>query len=101
MIWLAIIGSVAGVGLGLKFRVYILFPATVFALVAAAGVGLMRGHGPGRIALEVLVIWIALQIGYLVGAVLAAMLFRSRVGLWRPYAHWWPWGRLSSPGTLG
>ena len=98
MIWFGLLCSLAGAVLGLLFTAYVLIPATVLSLTAVVGLGLVNGLGPWQIVLYAVVIWIALQIGYLAGSAIALASSRTRAEIWRPRAHWWPWVRFSLPG---
>jgi hypothetical protein len=99
MIWLGLLCLLAGAVLGLLFRAYVLIPITVLSLTAVMGLGFVNGLGGWRIALDALLVWIALQIGYLVGSAFAFTSSRTRVEIWRPRAQWWPWVRSSWPGS--
>ena len=96
MVWTTL--WLAGAVLGLLFTAYVLIPATVLSLTAVVGLGLVNGLGPWQIVLYAVVIWIALQIGYLAGSAIALASSRTRAEIWRPRAHWWPWVRFSLPG---
>jgi hypothetical protein len=72
MILLAIVSILIGALLGLRFRVFILVPAITFALVLVIGVGVARESGIWWIALEMVVVATALQLGYLGGSAFAA-----------------------------
>jgi len=68
-----IIGAISGMLLGLRFKVFILVPATLLAttvIIAAATAG---GHGPVAIALMVLGGAASLQVGYVGGILLYVM----------------------------
>jgi hypothetical protein len=60
-----IIGSIVGILLGLRFKVFVLVPA----ILIAAGAIVMAGHGLKLIVLTVLATAAVLQIGYVVGCV--------------------------------
>jgi len=63
-----IIGTVLGILLGLRFKVFVLVPAT---LVVACAI-IATGHGPQAIALTVLATAVLLQVSYIVGCVVRA-----------------------------
>ena len=63
-----IIGTIVGVSLGLRFKVFVLVPAT---LVVACAI-IATGHGLQAIALTVLATAVLLQVGYIVGCVVRA-----------------------------
>ena len=65
MILLLIIGTLAGVLLGLRFKVLVLVP---FILILACAI-IARGGGLEAIALAILATAVLVQIGYLVGLV--------------------------------
>jgi len=54
--------------LGLRYKIFILLPAATFMLVFVIGVGVARGAGIWRIALDMMVAMTALQLGYAGGA---------------------------------
>lgn len=64
----ALIALLAGMSLGLRFKVLILLPAIAFGLPLAFGIGVARTEAlwPGLVMAAVAVT--SLQIGYLVGA---------------------------------
>ena len=68
---LAIIGVFVGIALGLRFKVLVLVPAIASAIIFVAIAGLARGDGFGSIFLAMVIVGVALQLGYLVGIVLA------------------------------
>ena len=68
---LAIIAVVVGIALGLRFKVLILVPAIGIAEIFALIVGLARGESFGSIVLAMAVVWLAVQLGYLIGIFLA------------------------------
>lgn len=57
--------------LGLRFKVLVLVPAIALATILALIIGLARGDGFGSIVLAMVIVGIALQLGYFVGIVLA------------------------------
>jgi hypothetical protein len=63
-------GAVAGILLGLRFKVLVLVPAFLVATVVIIANG--SGHTLGSIALTVLGTVVSLQIGYIIGSVLRA-----------------------------
>ena len=68
----AIVSILVGTLLGLRFRVFILVPTITFALVFVIGVGVAREAGIWWIALEMVLVATALQLGYLGGSAFAA-----------------------------
>jgi hypothetical protein len=69
---ITVVAILGGAVLGLRYKVLILAPAITFALVFVAGVGLAREAGIWWIALDMVVVTTALQLGYLGGSALAA-----------------------------
>jgi hypothetical protein len=77
MMLFLIIGALAGVLLGLRFKVFVLIP---FMLIIACAV-VARGNGWKAIALTILATAVLVQIGYLLGGagrVLVARYLRRR-----------------------
>lgn len=68
---LAIVGVLVGITLGLRFKVFVLVPAIGFAEIFTLMVGLARGERFGSIALAMVIVGAAIQLGYLVGIFLA------------------------------
>jgi hypothetical protein len=68
---LAIISVLVGIALGLRFKVLVLVPAITLTTLFALVVGLVRGEGFGAIVLAMVIVGTAIQLGYLVGIVLA------------------------------
>ena len=70
MVIFLIIGALAGISLGLlRFKVFVLVPATLFATVVI----MVSGQGLRVVVLTVLGTVVSLQIGYIVGSVLRVM----------------------------
>ena len=97
MIWLGLLCLLAGAVLGVLFTAYVLIPATLLSLTAVVGLGFVNGVGPWQIVLYAVVIWIALQIGYVVGRAIALAFDRPRAEMGAPRTQWWPWVRFSWP----
>jgi hypothetical protein len=68
MVSLAILGTICGALLGLRFRVLALLPAIAVSAVVILGGGLAVGVGRWLIVLGLVVASITLQIGFLGGA---------------------------------
>ena len=68
MLTLTVVAMLSGAVLGLRYKVLILAPAITFALVFVTGVGLAREAGIWWIALDMVVVTTALQLGYLGGS---------------------------------
>jgi hypothetical protein len=71
---LAVISVVAGVVLGLRYKVLILVPAVMFAMMFAVIVGIARADGVLSVALMTVALGVAVQIGYLAGIFLRALI---------------------------
>jgi hypothetical protein len=71
---LAIIGIVAGAVLGLRFNVLALVPGIMFAMLAYVIVGVARADGVWSIILMAALLGVAIQVGYLAGAALHAVI---------------------------
>jgi hypothetical protein len=65
MIGFLIIAAIAGILLGLRFKVFVLVPAVLIA----AGVVIIIGQGLKMVALTMLAITALLQIGYFFGCI--------------------------------
>jgi hypothetical protein len=65
-----IISAIAGIFLGLYFKLLALVPAMSLATVVVAANGFANGLGVGMIALIVIGAGASLQIGYVVGCIL-------------------------------
>jgi hypothetical protein len=76
---LLIFGVVIGIVLGLRFNVFVLFPAFGLALLSTAAVGIGRGERLGSVVLTVVFVGSALQIGYQVGFLARAVWASHRV----------------------
>jgi hypothetical protein len=68
MLSLAILGMICGALLGLRFKVLALLPAVVVSAILVLGVGLAVGADGWGIVIELAVVAIALQFGFLGGA---------------------------------
>jgi hypothetical protein len=64
----------AGVALGLRFKVMILVPALISTALFGTIVGLTRGDEFWSIAIAMILLGTAIQVGYLAG-----MLFRAKI----------------------
>ena len=79
MLTLTIVTILVGAVLGLRYKVFILLPAVTFVLVFVIGVGVARGAGIWRIALDMMVATTALQLGYAGGSAFAAARKRRKL----------------------
>jgi hypothetical protein len=73
---LAIVSVLVGGALGLRYKVLILVPAFALATIIALIFGFARSDGFGSIILAMVVLWIAVQVGYLVGIAIRAAVQR-------------------------
>ena len=74
MVWLVGISLLAGILLALlRFKVLILVPTLFSGMAGLVGAGIVLGHGIGAIVVAIIVCGIALQVGYLGGAVAAGL----------------------------
>jgi hypothetical protein len=69
---LAMISVLAGAVLGLRYKVLILVPAVMFAMIFTLIVGVAHADGLWSIVLMMTAVGIAVQIGYVAGIVLRA-----------------------------
>jgi hypothetical protein len=77
---------VVGATLGLCFKVPILLPAIGLAAVGTAGVGSAHGGGIGTVMLTIAFVAAVLQIGYLFGLVIRAVIASLGVHARKPVA---------------
>lgn len=69
---LAVIGLFAGAALGLRYKVFVLVPAVMLAMIFAAMAGIAHGDHLGSIILATAILGATVQIGYLTGIVMHA-----------------------------
>jgi len=74
---IVIIHFLAGVALGLRFKVLILVPAVTLTMLFAAIVGVARGDMFWSIAIAMILLVTSIQVGYLVGILIRAKIERS------------------------
>jgi hypothetical protein len=67
MTTLLISGTLLGAVLGLRFKVFVLFPAILIGAVILAAIELLRGDSVSAIALAIMAWALSLQFGYLAG----------------------------------
>jgi len=65
MIYFLTIGTIVGILLGLRFKVFVLVPATLIIACTIA----VTGHGPKATAVTMLATTALLQMGYLMGCI--------------------------------
>jgi hypothetical protein len=70
---LAIISAVAGAVLGLRYNVLVLVPAILFAMFFAVIAGILRADGFWSIVLMTVLLSVAVQLGYLAGVAIYAV----------------------------
>ena len=88
MFALAIVGSLVGAVLGLRFRIIILWPVIAIGLIAITGLDVARGTPLAALALEAAIATTAIQVGYLCGAALRLVLAANRIAAHRdPASH--------------
>jgi hypothetical protein len=74
---LAVISAIAGAVLGLRFKVLILVPAVMFAVMFAAVVGIARTDSVLSVVLLMAAVGTAVQLGYLAGIAVRAVIERA------------------------
>jgi hypothetical protein len=80
---LAIISMLAGIALGLRYKVFVLVPAVTFAVIFAAIGGIAHGDRLWSILLAMAILGTAVQFGYVAGIMIRASvgsIFTSIVG---------------------
>jgi HAMP domain-containing protein len=77
------IGAVIGAALGLRWNVFILIPTIILAAICTAVIQVARGDPAGSVALVIVLVFVATQIGYLVGSIarMAVEVLRRDVAL--------------------
>ena len=76
---LILIGGIVGVVLGLRCKVFVVFPVTCIALAVVVLEAGAQGHGLWRMALMMVGTVTCLQLGYVLGSAIALMTGISRV----------------------
>jgi hypothetical protein len=69
---LAIVSVLAGIALGLRYKVVILVPAVALAMTLAAAVAIERGDHLWSIILAIVIPGTGVQLGYLAGIAICA-----------------------------
>ena len=69
---LAIISMLAGIALGLRYKVFVLVPAVTFAVIFAAIGGIAHGDRLWSILLAMAILGTAVQFGYVAGIMIRA-----------------------------
>jgi hypothetical protein len=75
---LAVIGIAVGIVLGLRYKILILVPAVLFAMTVAVVIGVARADSVWSIVLMTSAVVTAVQLGYLAGAVIHAVIIAIR-----------------------
>ena len=75
---IVIIHVLAGAALGLRFKVMILVPALTLTMLFAAIVGVTRGDQFWSIAVAMILLGAAIQVGYLAGILIRAKIASVR-----------------------
>src|SRR5216684_9146850 len=75
---IVIILVLAGAALGLRFKVMILVPALILTMLFAAIVGVTRGDQFWSIAVAMILLGTAIQVGYLAGILVRAKIASVR-----------------------
>ncbi len=77
MIVFLIVSAIAGMMIGLRFKVFVLGPATLLAMAAATVTGIGSSHDAKTIAFTVFGTMASLQIGYFAGRILWPWFLRT------------------------
>ena len=75
---LAILGSLAGIVLAVRFNVIILLPAILLGWMVALVNGVVTASSGASIALQMALVAVVLQLGYMAGIVLKWAMLASR-----------------------
>jgi hypothetical protein len=78
MMVLMLIGVIVGAVLGLRFKVLVLAPVICIALVIVAVDGVARGDELWRLAVSMIGIGTAVQVGYVLGIVIQLLMDSAR-----------------------
>jgi len=84
---LAIISALAGIALGLRYKVMVLIPAMIFAMMFAITVGIARADHFWSMILAMVIVGTAVQLGYLAGIAIRAAfesIFSAVIKSWKP-----------------
>ena len=95
MMVLMLIGVIVGAVLGLRFKVLVLAPVICIALVIVAVDGVARGDGLWRLAVSMIGIATAVQVGYILGIVIQLLMDSA------PSSHHSTVSLPTSPGISG
>jgi hypothetical protein len=90
MLVIPLIGAAVAVALGTRFRISVLLPATVLALVTTISFGIAARWGFGEVATTFLISLVAIEVGYLIGSLvshfISAVRFKRAI-VWLPRYH--------------
>jgi hypothetical protein len=78
MVILILVAAVVGTLLGLRCKFFVLVPIAGITLCIVTFSGLARGDGFGRITIMMIVAAVVLQLGYVLGNVIQAVIERPR-----------------------
>ena len=84
MVMIALCSSLIGAVLGIRFRVYVLFPAAMLGLLIVATIAAFKGSALSSAVVAAIACVISLQIGYLGGLFTRFCMTASRVAFHRP-----------------
>ena len=74
MLAITVVVAAAGLALGLRFNVFVLALLLIVAIIGVSAIGVWGGSNLLVVALRVLATLACLQIGYLIGSLIAAQL---------------------------
>lgn len=77
MVAFLIVSTIAGAILGLRFKVFVLGPATLLVMVAITVIGIANGNQASAIVFTVFGTSASFQIGYFTGCILRAAILPS------------------------
>jgi len=80
MVFIILLGVLVGAVLGLRFTMLVLVPVTCVALGIALVDGIARGDGAWWLAFTMIMISIALQLGYIFGIVVRFVIGGAHAG---------------------
>jgi hypothetical protein len=69
MIILSLVSLLIGVALGQHFKIRVLIPGSVVLLIFLVGTSVTHAQSGWSIALTAVIVWLTMQIGYLIGIV--------------------------------
>jgi len=90
MLAISLLFAAVGVALGTRFKVFVLGPAFVLALVTTISFGVAAGWGFREMAATLLISLVALQVGYLAGSLVSHFVSTvrfKRAIVWMPRYH--------------